>query len=456
MGNYLLGVDIGTTNISAVIIDCDKRKIVETHTVPNNSRIKTERDFSEYDAEWITEKAVSLINNLVAVYPDIKGIGLTGQMHGFVYVSADGKAISPFYNWQDGRGNRLSVGEKTYCQEIEERTGYVCNSGYAFATMFYNHKNHLEPKEATSFCSIMDYIAMVLTGRKAPLIHISNAASFGLCDIKNNQFDIEAVEKLNLTHIILPEIAKSSDIAGYYRNIPVAVAIGDNQASFFGSVKDEKTTALVNIGTGSQVSVVSDQYMKTAPNLEIRPYLFGKYLVSGSALCGGKAYAILEQFFADYVYEMTGTKESQYEIMNKIAEKSDINSSHLQVSTLFSGTRYSPKERGSISHIDDTNFTPGNLIIGVLYGMSNELKSYFDSIGQKGITHIVASGNAVKMNPVLQKILRNTFHSSIEMTKNNEEAAIGSALFAGVLSGLIERSFVKDFIVSPGIEKGTT
>ena len=164
----------------------------------------------------------------------------------------------------------------------------------------------------------------------------------------------------------------------------------------------------------------------------------------------------MEQFFADYVYEMTGRKESQYEIMNKIAEKSDINSSHLQVSTLFSGTRYSPKERGSISHIDDTNFTPGNLIIGVLYGMSNELKSYFDSIGQKGITHIVASGNAVKMNPVLQKILGNTFHSSIEMTKNNEEAAIGSALFAGVLCGWIERSCVKDFIVSSGNEKGTT
>ena len=64
MGNYLLGVDIGTTNISAVIIDCDKRKIVETHTVPNNSRIKTERDFFEYDPEWMTEKSVSLINDL--------------------------------------------------------------------------------------------------------------------------------------------------------------------------------------------------------------------------------------------------------------------------------------------------------------------------------------------------------------------------------------------------------
>ena len=446
MENLLLGVDIGTTNISAVIIDCDKQKIIETHTLPNNSKIETERDFSEYDAEWITEKAISIVDNLVAAYPNIKGIGLTGQMHGYVHISADGKAVSPLYNWQDGRGNRMYSNDKTYCQEIEERTGYPCNSGYAFTTMFYNHRNHLEPKDTKSFCSIMDYIVMVLTNREAPLIHISNAASFGLCDIKNNQFDTEAIEKLNLTHITLPEIEKTSDIAGYYRNIPVSVAIGDNQASFFGSVKDEKRTALVNIGTGSQVSVVFDHYVDTAANLEIRPYLFGKYLVAGSALCGGKAYAVLEKFFADYVYEITGSKESQYEMMNRIAEKADINSSPLNVSTLFCGTRRFPKKRGSISGIDDTNFTPGHLIIGVLYGMAEELKSYFEDIGRKDMNHIVAAGNAVKKNPVLQKILGKTFRSSIALTTNNEEAAFGSALFAGVSCGRIDLSAVKDII----------
>ena len=41
----------------------------------------------------------------------------------------------------------------------------------------------------------MDYVVMILTERKTPLIHISNAASFGLCDIKNNSFDKKAIEK---------------------------------------------------------------------------------------------------------------------------------------------------------------------------------------------------------------------------------------------------------------------
>ena len=444
--NALLGLDIGTTNISAVVIDCDSREMMKAYTIANNSRKQSEGDFSEYDPEWIAEKAVNIVDELIDTYPNIKAIGLTGQMHGLVYISEEGKAVSPLYNWQDGRGNRLYQKEKTYCQEILARTGYPCNSGYAFATMFYNHENFLEPKEAKSFCSIMDYIGMVLTRRKTPRIHMSNAASFGLCDIKNNAFDKNAIEKLNLSHLLLPEIGKTSDILGNYRNIPVSVAIGDNQASFFGSVKDETNTALVNIGTGSQVSVALGEYKTAGQDLEIRPYLFGKYLMSGSALCGGKAYAILEHFFADYAYEVTGNKNSQYELMNKIVEKIDLDNSPLKVSTLFCGTRRNPKERGSISGIDDGNFTPANLILGVLYGMAEELKTYFDNIGHEGISHIVAAGNAVKLNTVLQKIIGKTFHSSIALTTNDEEAAFGSALFAGVACQVIGLDEVKEMI----------
>ena len=430
--NALLGLDIGTTNISAVVINQENNEILETYTIANNSRLESESDFAEYDAHWITDKSIYIIDCLLNKYPNIQGIGLTGQMHGFVYISASGKALSPLYNWQDGRGNRIFSDKKTYCQEIFYRTGYICNSGYAFATMFYNNVNHLEPRESKSFCSIMDYVVMTLTDRKTPLIHISNAASFGLCDIKNNCFYKDTLEKLNLTHITLPEIAKSSYIAGYYKNIPVSVAIGDNQASFFGSVKDEETSALVNIGTGSQVSVATTEFTHVPDELEIRPYLFGKYLLSGSSLCGGKAYAILEKFFSEYIYALFGRKSSQYETMNKLALEAYTGGSPLCVSTLFCGTRLNPKQRGYVSEIDDKNFTPGNLISGVLCGMANELKFYYDSMEHKNITHIVASGNAVKMNPVLQKILENTFNMQITLTSNDEEAAIGSALFAGV------------------------
>lgn len=444
--NVLMGLDIGTTNMSMVIIDCDRQEILETYTVANQSKIESEDDFSEFDAEWIAGRVIRIMDYLTEVYPNIQSIGVTGQMHGFLYVSADGKAVSPLYNWQDGRGNRLYSKGKTYCREIFDRTGHICYAGYAFATLFYNRFNHLEPEGAKSFCSIMDYIVMVLTGRKTPLIHMSNAASFGLCDIEKCRFDYTAVEKLDLAHLDLPEITNKSDVAGYYRNIPVSVAIGDNQASFFGSVKDDKTSVLINIGTGSQVSAVSDTFTGTAPELEIRPYLFGKYLISGSALCGGKSYAILERFFSDYVHELLGNKSSQYEVMNRLAQKVDIDHSPLDVSTLFCGTRVSPEKRGGVSGIDDKNFTPENLILGVLYGMVNELKTYYDRMELGDITHVVAAGNGVKLNPVLQKILEKIFRMRVTLTSYNEEAAIGSALFAGISAGKTDIEQIKSII----------
>ena len=85
-------------------------------------------------------------------------------------------------------------------------------------------------------------------------------------------------------------------IAGEYKGIPVSVAIGDNQASFLGSVSNMNESFLINVGTGSQISIVSD-YPITAEGIECRPYVDGKYLIVGAALCGGRAYSLLKDFY---------------------------------------------------------------------------------------------------------------------------------------------------------------
>ncbi len=447
--NALLGIDIGTTNISAVVVDYAEKKILETYTVANNFRIQTSNDdFFEFDADRIFEKIKCIIDYLIKIYPNIKCMGITGQMHGFVYVSSEGKAVSHFYNWQDKRGNRKYSENKTYCDEITERTGYVCSSGFAFATMFYNLINRIEPRNAESFCGIADYVVMMLVGAKMPLVHSSNAASFGMFDIKNNCFDKAAIEKLGLLRYKLPLISKENNIAGSYNNIPVCVAIGDNQASFFGSVKYEDVSALANYGTGSQISVVSNKYVTPNDELEIRPYLFNKYLICGSALCGGKAYAVIEKFFSEYAEALTQKCDSQYETMNAFAKKAYSSGKALQVSTLFCGTRKEPFPKGGIKGIDDVNFTPGNLILGVLQGMTDELKKYFDCMEHGKIKYLVASGNAVKKNSVLQCLLKDTFDADVILTSNNEEAAFGSALFAGVSCSFFEVADAKNMIKS--------
>lgn len=442
----IMGIDIGTTNIGAVLIDIENNKILNTSTVANNAKLPADSDLSEYDAERIWEQVKKILNHLTKAYPNVVSIGLTGQMHGVLYVNEEGRAISPFYNWQDGRGNRKINPDRTYCEEIKYRTGHTVFSGYGFATLFHNRINHLEPQGAKTFCTIMDYIGMNLTGNTSPVIHATNAASIGLYDIQKQCFDARAIEKLGLADLILPKIAKEGTVIGYYEDIPVSVAIGDNQASFLGSVKKEGTSALVNFGTGSQVSVIADNWRAVEGNLEIRPYLFGKYLICGSALCGGKAYSLLEKFFSEYAEAITGDARTQYELMNDLALKAYSEKQSLKVSTQFCGTRKEPDLRGSISGIDDTNFTPGNLVIGVLQGMAEELKRYFDCMQADNITELVASGNAIQKNPVLRLVLKDTFNLEVNLTNGHEEAATGAALYAGLSSGVIRSQQAADII----------
>src|SRR5690606_18847038 len=83
----------------------------------------------------------------------------------------------------------------------------------------------------------------------------------------------------------------------------VACAIGDNQASFLGSVPSLAQSLQVNVGTGSQISIFTPSLEEVPgladPLLETRPFPGGGYLLVGASLGGGKTYALLEALFRD-------------------------------------------------------------------------------------------------------------------------------------------------------------
>ena len=71
--SVILGIDIGTTNISAVLLDVEQNTVLETYTVANGSKLYTESDFSEYDARWITNQSKKVIDYFLKSYlPDIR------------------------------------------------------------------------------------------------------------------------------------------------------------------------------------------------------------------------------------------------------------------------------------------------------------------------------------------------------------------------------------------------
>lgn len=449
-----LGIDIGTTTISAVVLDAKEQQVLTSRTIANDSFITTENDWERIqDVSRIIFKSKVLLDELLDQNNDIEAIGITCQMHGILYLDASGNCLSPLYTWQDGRGNQLmelsdsAEEQETYASWASRLTGKQAASGYGLITHLYHVKKYFVPENADKICTIGDYLGMVLTGRKEPLTHTTNAASFGFFDVAEGCFDVKALKKIGIDPLILPAVTGEFRELGNYCGLPVTAAIGDNQASFLGSAGLQDQVLLVNMGTGGQISVLSDVFFEV-PGIEARPFVKGKYLLAGSSLCGGRAYAILEKFLHRYVEAVDGKADVQYEVMEKLAAeewKRRTEKEHsrrnragawadpMQITTTFNGTRVNPLLRGSICNISEDNFTPEGMVYGVLDGMAQELYDMFLLI-QKGIgleaKKLVASGNGLRKNAVLREIFSMKFQADLTLALYEEEAACGAAVSA--------------------------
>jgi len=435
-GALTVGIDIGTTTVSAVIYDIDGKKQLEAYSVPHNSYTCSSIRY-EQDPSVIIHKAKKLLDHILNSYKGIVGIGITGQMHGIVYVDDNGKAISNLINWQDKRADQILKSGKSSCDEIFDITKEHISTGFGIATHYYNVKTNNVTENATGICSIMDLFAMDICGRKKALTHTSVAASFGMFDVKKGEFMTDKLSLLGINTDILPSVTDKSEIIGECRGIPVSVPIGDNQASFLGSVRENSSSILVNIGTGSQVSVATD-YVEANGDIELRPLIEGKYLLCGSALCGGYAYSMLEEFFRSYMVSAGMPEVSQYNVLNQIASDEYYKGGEgLSVDVSFFGKRSDPDYRGSINNIDKQSFTPSALVLGVLNGMCRELYDLYKGFNCRK-TDIIASGGAIKRNDLLKRLVADRFNMKVYLCSIDEEAATGAALFSALSTGKIE------------------
>ena len=163
--------------------------------------------------------------------------------------------------------------------------------------------------------------------------------------------------------------------------------------------------------------------------VESRPFDGGRYLLSGSGLCGGRAYAILENFFRKYAVACGLPDVSQYEILNALAAEGIKNGCILPVKTTFCGTRADPVVRGEITGICEDNLTPEAFSAGILYGIAKELHEMYQTMPVGHIRSIIASGNGIRKNTVLQEIVADVFRMPVQISPCIEEAACGVAIF---------------------------
>ncbi|MDR1464521.1 MAG: hypothetical protein LBJ11_04395 [Oscillospiraceae bacterium] len=437
-----LGLDIGTSSICAVVTADDGKKILTGRTIANDTGLRSIRTFEAIqNPQRIWLICETLVRGCLGSVPDIRGIGVTGQMHGLLYLNDRGDAVSPLFTWQDESGSEPAGDGQTYAQCLSELSGYAMASGFGGTTLFVHARQSMIPEDAAWICTIHDYIAMRLCGLPHPVMHSSDAASFGLYDLAKGDFDRTAIDKAGLPQALFPTVTGEFDELGKWQGISVRVAVGDNQASFLGAAESLEESVLVNVGTGSQLSFCTEYLPpeKVAPGAELRPLRGDRFLYVGSALCGGRAYALLEQFFrhcAALAAVAAGGNQPEdqrlYAAMDEMLREGPPPAEEIPlVDPRFAGTRRDPAMRGAIAGLGLHNFTPRHLMWGMMFGMAEELYGFYADAGVTR-TELVGAGNGLRQNLALRRVVAARFGMPMMIPDFQEEAARGAAKLCGM------------------------
>lgn len=418
----ILSVDVGTSKISALVVDVADGTVVASASAANDADVSgLPAGRHEQNPQRICAIVQSLMQQVMR--DDVEAIAISGQMHGVLLVDGKGEPATNLITWRDQRGAGRALS-----RQAALRTGCAMHPGYGGATLAT-----LDTQGKTAL-TIADYVALQLTGVAAT--EVTHAASWGLLNLERGDWDDGAIEELGIDRAALPAVKPSCGLLGHTEGgIVVASPIGDNQASFIGAAGLADDVAVVNLGTGGQVSVRTDD-LTYHPPLETRPMPGGGAILVGASLCGGWAYAYLKQFYQQVAADVGGVSISDaqaYEKINDLAATSD--GGGLIADTRYLGTRGDPSVRGSIANIDANNLTPANLARAVLEGMVRELADLARGAGVQP-ARVIASGNAVRRNPLVRQLIAEQFGAACEVGEAREEAALGAAVAAAAGLGI--------------------
>jgi len=470
MSVLILGLDMGTTSISAVAVD-EQGRIVRSVTRTHHAAVDgLPAEYAEQDPALILTAAMEALTELVQQCDpnQFLGLALTGQMHSTVLLNADRHVIGNVITWQDRRS--LAAGPNgTLLAELQRRasdsemlnTGCRFSAGYLGTTLSaLRQLGQLSP-DVASVSFVADWIGSCLT-HKSPVTDRSHAASSGLFDLKADDWNEALLQAAEIQRAWLPTVVDSGAVIGRLHSeiaeqlklpsgLPVFNAIGDNQASVLSALPDFPGSVLINIGTGGQIVWRIPEFARQLPlDTRVLPgnpdrrsgRSVPQFMIVGAGLCGGDAIAWVNRTIRRWLADF-GVTLTDEDIWKRLSEQVNpqSNSAELVCEPFFRGTRYEPERRGVFRGVGTDNFTPANLLVSVLDGIAQSMFDVWKSSptsDEISLKQIVMAGNAVKHNPVLVEAVQRRFGVPVQVARHSEEAATGAAMLAGVHLGIWE------------------
>lgn len=265
---YWLGVDIGTSGTRALLVD-HAGQVRHSFTAPHQEMRMPRPLWAEQDPEdwWAAaQRAIRGVMAAAGASGDrVKGVGLSGQMHGLVILGARHQVLRPALIWCDQRSqpqvdaiNRL-VGRQTVLSCIANPV----LTGFTLPKLLWVRDN--EPAQFERVKRLLlpkDYVRFQLTGELAS--DVSDASGTALFDVVRRDWSYDLAGRLGLDRSILPAVQESKEISGAVSieavgntglaaGTPVVAGAGDQAASAVGNGIVEPGIVSCTIGTSGVV-----------------------------------------------------------------------------------------------------------------------------------------------------------------------------------------------------------
>jgi len=453
---FLLGIDIGTSGTKTVLFDKKGQTIASS--LKEYPMYQPNIGWAEQDPEdwWkATHTSIKEVISKSNVNPaDIKGIGLSGQMHGAVLLDADFRVLRKAIIWCDQRSAAEceQITELIGKERLIEITANPALTGFTAAKIMWvkNNEPHIFEK-VRKILLPKDYIRFKLTGEFAT--EVTDASGMQLMDIPRRCWSDEVLTKLEIDKSMLGKMYESQEVTGTLtkesakltglkEGTPVVGGAGDQAAGAVGNGIVKPGIISSTIGTSGVVFAYSDK-VSIDPKGRVHTFCHAipnTWHIMGVTQGAGLS---LKWFRDNFCIEEKRTAElmdvDPYVLMDKEAERISAGCSGLIYLPYLMGERtphLDPDAKGVFFGLSASHEKP-HLIRAIMEGVVYSLKDCLEIIKEMGVgaVEIRASGGGGK-SKLWRQMQADVFDADITTLSSGEGPALGVALLAGVGTGI--------------------
>ena len=459
----LLGIDLGTTGVKAALFAAEDGHVLADAFVDYPLYHPHPGWAEQNPADWWQATVIAIRACLSSASrsgtqpSDVKGIGLSGQMHGVVLLDQAHQVLHPCIIWADQRSDEqcLWMTERVGASRLIEYVSNPALTGFSAPKLLWVRDN--EPDLFSQTRTVLlpkDYIRYLLTGVAA--MEISDAAGTCLLDVKQGVWSQEVFQAIELDPSLFPAIIPADAVGGTITaevaaatglpvGTPVAGGGADNACGAVGNGVVTSGIVLISVGTSGIVLAHADSPQVDTSGPIPRVHTFNHAVPNAWYLMGVTQGAGLS---LRWVRDNIGLPERALERWTGIDAYEYLAREAAGVPAGSNGLIFLPYLQGERTpHLDayarggwiglTASHDRRHLIRSVMEGVAFSLKDCFAIIREQGLQldQVRATGGGAR-SPLWRQIIADVLGVELVTTNATEGPAFGTALLAGVASGI--------------------